>query len=68
MHDFATLAADFLTTTMQQIQQAAARALADAPADQDVGVIVTPVLVVEGRQVELDPIAYCRPAEVVSCG
>lgn len=68
MADFATLTADFLTAFMQQIQQDAARALADVPADQDAGVTVVPVVVVEGRRVELDPVGYYRPAEVAARG
>ncbi|WP_327415407.1 hypothetical protein [Streptomyces sp. NBC_01233] len=55
---------EFIREFMLQIQRDAAQALAAAPADQDAGVLVTPVLVVGDRQVELDPIGFYRPAEV----
>ncbi|MFH8577131.1 hypothetical protein [Streptomyces zaomyceticus] len=60
--------APFIAEFMRQIQRDAAQALADTPADQDAGVIVTPVIVLEGREIELDPVGYYRPAEVAPRG
>ncbi|MFZ4266609.1 hypothetical protein [Streptomyces arboris] len=54
----------FISEFMRQIHRDAARALADLPADQDAGVIVTPVLVIEGHEdVELEPMGFYRPKE-----
>ncbi|MGW6416281.1 hypothetical protein [Streptomyces sp. NPDC055055] len=54
----------FFREFMLQVQRDAAVALAATPPDQDAGVIVTPVLVLEGEGIEMEPMAFYRPAEV----
>ncbi|MFE3378712.1 hypothetical protein [Streptomyces anulatus] len=54
----------FISEFMHRIQQDAARALSDLPDDQDAGVFVTPVLLIEGHEdVELDPVGFYRLKE-----
>lgn len=50
---------------MRQAHEDAAQALADMPADQPAGVLVTPVFLTPSGPVELDPVAFYRPAEAL---
>ncbi|MFC8723754.1 hypothetical protein [Streptomyces bacillaris] len=59
----------FIRDFMLQVHQDAARALAALPTDQAAGVIVTPVLVIEGHaDVELEPMDFYRPKEAPAHG
>lgn len=52
----------FIHDFMLRVHQDAAQALAALPADQDAGVIVTPVIVIEGHaDIELEPMGFYRP-------